>query len=288
MPADPVPVRWEVADDDDFSDLVCHGDIVADAHWAHSVHVDVTGLRPGRWYSYRFVVGDQVSPVGRTRTAPAAGHGRGALRYLFASCQNWQSGYWPLWAQAPDDEPDVVLHLGDYIYEGGISAGGVRRHNSGEIRDLAAYRNRYGLYKGDPGPAGRPRRLPVDRHVGRPRGREQLRRPGGAGPDRGARLRGPSGRRLPGLVGAHAGASAAARHRHPDPPPVRLGNPRPVPRRRHPPVPRSAGVRRQPRPHVPRPHGDPGAPCSGPSRSRGWPRDWPGPPPPGTSSPTRS
>ena len=44
----------------------------------------------------------------------------------------------------------MVLHLGDYIYEGGISASAVRRHNSGEIRDLAAYRNRYGLYKGDP------------------------------------------------------------------------------------------------------------------------------------------
>ncbi len=150
MPADPVPVRWEVAEDDDFGDLVAHGVAVAEARWAHSVHVNVDRLRPGRWYSYRFVVGDQVSPVGRTRTAPAAGRPCGSMRFLFASCQNWQSGYWPLWAHAPNDEPDVVLHLGDYIYEGGISASAVRRHNSGEIRDLAAYRNRYGLYKGDP------------------------------------------------------------------------------------------------------------------------------------------
>jgi len=150
MPADPVPVRWEVSEDETFDDLVRHGNAIAEARWAHSVHINVDRLRPGRWYFYRFVVGDQVSPVGRTRTAPRAGRPCGSLRFLFASCQNWQSGYWPLWAHAPSDEPDVVLHLGDYIYEGGISASGVRRHNSAEIRDLAAYRNRYGLYKGDP------------------------------------------------------------------------------------------------------------------------------------------
>jgi alkaline phosphatase D len=150
MPADPVPVRWEVSEDEDFRKVVRDGLAVAEARWAHSVHVDADRLKPNRWYFYRFIVGDQVSPVGRTRTAPRAGRPVDSLRFLFASCQNWQSGYWPLWAHAPNDEPDVVLHLGDYIYEGGISASGVRRHNSGEIRDLAAYRNRYGLYKGDP------------------------------------------------------------------------------------------------------------------------------------------
>jgi alkaline phosphatase D len=150
MPADPVPVRWQVSEDENFGKIVRHGVAIAEARWAHSVHVDADRLKPGRWYHYRFIVGDQVSPVGRTRTAPRAGRPSDSVRFLLASCQNWQSGYWPLWAHAPSDEPDVVLHLGDYIYEGGISASGVRRHNSAEIRDLAAYRNRYGLYKGDP------------------------------------------------------------------------------------------------------------------------------------------
>jgi alkaline phosphatase D len=150
MPDVDVPVRWEVSTDEHFRGNVKRGDTVASPRWAHSVHVDVTGLRPGAWYWYRFIVGDQVSPVGRTRTAPAPGHRRDRLRFLFASCQNWQAGHWPLWAHAPADDPDVVLHLGDYIYEGGISSSGVRRHNSTEVRDLAAYRNRYGLYKGDP------------------------------------------------------------------------------------------------------------------------------------------
>jgi alkaline phosphatase D len=150
MPDVDVPVRWEVSSDEHFRRQVRRGRTVASPRWAHSVHVDVTGLRPGAWYWYRFIVGDQVSPVGRTRTAPARGHRRDRLRFLFASCQNWQQGHWPLWAHAPADDPDLVLHLGDYIYEGGISSSGVRRHNSTEIRDLAAYRDRYGLYKGDP------------------------------------------------------------------------------------------------------------------------------------------
>jgi alkaline phosphatase D len=150
MPAVDIPVRWELSSDERFRRHVRRGKVVASPRWAHSVHVDVEGLRPGSWYWYRFIVGDQVSPVGRTRTAPASGHRRDRLRFLFGSCQNWQSGFWPLWAHAPSDDPDVVLHLGDYIYEGGASANAVRRHNSGEIRTLVDYRNRYGLYKGDP------------------------------------------------------------------------------------------------------------------------------------------
>jgi alkaline phosphatase D len=150
MPEVDVPVRWEIATDEAFGDVVRWGDTVASPQWAHSVHVDVARLRPDEWYFYRFIVGDQVSPVGRTRTAPRRDSESSRLRFLLASCQNWQQGFWPLWAHAPADDPDVVVHLGDYIYEGGISASAIRQHNSGEVRDLVAYRNRYGLYKGDP------------------------------------------------------------------------------------------------------------------------------------------
>jgi alkaline phosphatase D len=152
MPAVDVPVRWEVAEDEGFRRGVKRGTAVAEARFAHSVHVDADRLAPGHWYFYRFMVGDQVSPVGRTRTAPARGHKADRLRFLFASCQNWQSGFWPLWAHAPADDPDVVLHLGDYIYEGGAGTGPsiVRPHNGPEIITLDDYRNRYGLYKGDP------------------------------------------------------------------------------------------------------------------------------------------
>jgi alkaline phosphatase D len=150
MPDVDIAVRWEVASDEAFTDIVRWGDVAARPADAHSVHVDVDGLRPGRWYFYRFIVGDEVSPVGRTRTAPRKKDEAATARFLVASCQNWQAGYWPLWEHAQDEDLDLVLHLGDYIYEGGASATALRQHNSGEIRDLAAYRDRYGLYKGDP------------------------------------------------------------------------------------------------------------------------------------------
>jgi alkaline phosphatase D len=152
MPAVDVPVRWEVATDDLFGHRVARGDAVAEARFGHAVHVDAGRLKPDTWYYYRFIVGDQVSPVGRTRTAPLRGRRPDRLRFLFGSCQNWQSGYWPLWAHAPAEDPDVVLHLGDYIYEGpaGTGPNTVRPHNGGETVTLDDYRNRYGLYRGDP------------------------------------------------------------------------------------------------------------------------------------------
>ena len=149
MPAIDVPVRWEVASDAHFRRVVRAGTITASPAWAHSVHVDVRHLQADAWYHYRFRVGDQVSPVGRTRTAPGRGRGD-RLRFLFASCQNWQDGFWPTWAFAPQEDPDLVVHLGDYIYEGGANPSAARQHNSAEIMTLDAYRNRYGLYKGDP------------------------------------------------------------------------------------------------------------------------------------------
>ena len=149
MPAVDVSVHWEVAEDERFRKVVRHGTASAKPAWGHSVHVTVDGLRRDRWYWYRFLSEGQVSPVGRARTAPARQRGD-ALRFLFASCQNWQAGFFTAWAHAPAEEPDLVVHLGDYIYEGGISTSAPRRNNSPEIFTLADYRNRYALYKGDP------------------------------------------------------------------------------------------------------------------------------------------
>ncbi|HEY8546868.1 MAG TPA: alkaline phosphatase D family protein [Acidimicrobiales bacterium] len=149
MPPGDVTVQWEVADDARFRRIVKKGRATARAQWAHSVHVTVEGLKAGRWYHYRFVCDDQVSPVGRTRTAPRR-NATEDLRFLFASCQNWQGGFYTAWAHAPAEEPDLVVHLGDYIYEGGISGSAPRQHNSSEVVSLTDYRNRYALYKSDP------------------------------------------------------------------------------------------------------------------------------------------
>lgn len=148
MPRADVPVRWEVAADPRFRRPVRRGRAIARARDAHSVHVDVRGLAPGRPYWYRFRVGRHVSPTGRTRTAPPPGRDV-PVRFAFASCQSWPSGYYNAYAGMAAEDLDVVLYLGDYIYEGG-PGGPVRQHNSPEVTDLAGYRTRYALYRTDP------------------------------------------------------------------------------------------------------------------------------------------
>src|SRR5690606_20818139 len=98
MPQQRVAVRWEVARDDSFSVIVRSGSTVATPELGHSVHVDVRGLEPGRHYWYRFMSGDDVSPVGRTMTAPPANSSPEQLRFAFASCQNYQAGLYTAWA----------------------------------------------------------------------------------------------------------------------------------------------------------------------------------------------
>lgn len=152
MPARTVPVEWEVASDARFRDVVRRGHTVARPALGHSVHVDVRGLRPGRTYWFRFRAGGRISPTGRTRTAPApTAAGTGGLRVALASCQNWQQGYFTPYADMLAQDPDVVLFVGDYIYESAPSATAVRRHEgSGEPYSLTQYRNRYAQYRSDP------------------------------------------------------------------------------------------------------------------------------------------
>ncbi|MEU9557460.1 alkaline phosphatase D family protein [Streptomyces fumanus] len=151
MPDRPVRVEWQLAEDARFRKIARHGTAQARPEYGHSVHVDVRGLRPGRTYWYRFRVGGQLSPTGRTRTAPARDSSGGSLRVALASCQNWQHGYFTPYADMLDQDPDVVLFVGDYIYESTPSATAVRRHEgTGEPYSLAQYRNRYAQYRSDP------------------------------------------------------------------------------------------------------------------------------------------
>ena len=69
MPAEPVRTRWEVATDEAFTNIVRQGTALALPQLGHSVHVEVTGLKPHHWYFYRFHAGNETSPIGRTRTA---------------------------------------------------------------------------------------------------------------------------------------------------------------------------------------------------------------------------
>ena len=150
MPQQNVPVQWQIALDESMKKVVRRGTVLATPELAHSVHVDVRGLKPSYWYWYQFKVGNEVSPIGRTRTAPALGDRIAQLNFAFASCQDWQNGYFPAYRGMAQENLDLVVHLGDYIYEYGPQPGGPRQHNSLEIVTLADYRQRYALYKTDP------------------------------------------------------------------------------------------------------------------------------------------
>ncbi len=143
-------VQWEVSESPAFAALVAAGTAVADPDRDGCVKVLAEGLRPGTTHWYRFRVGDRTSPVGRTRTPAAPGSSPGSVRLAAASCQNYQSGYFSAWADVAATELDAVVHLGDYIYEGGSSRGGVRTDPVGEALDLATYRAKYRLYRSDP------------------------------------------------------------------------------------------------------------------------------------------
>jgi alkaline phosphatase D len=116
--------------------VVASGTALARPESAHAVHVDVAGLRPGRTYWYRFSVDDGSSPIGRTRTAPVAGANNASLDFAFVSCQHYENGHYTAYQHLAEEDLELVLHLGDYIYEGGPSNDRVRRHNGPEIKHL--------------------------------------------------------------------------------------------------------------------------------------------------------
>ena len=142
-------VTWEVADDDRFTRIVRTGVYGAVPELGYSVHVEVDGLMPDRWYFYRFRLGNVASPTGRLRTTPLAG-ALTPLRFAFASCQHYETGLFTAYDHMAREELDLVAHLGDYIYEYAGVGGRVRKHEGFECRSLEEYRRRYAQYKLDP------------------------------------------------------------------------------------------------------------------------------------------
>ncbi|MDI9334502.1 MAG: alkaline phosphatase D family protein [Cytophagales bacterium] len=158
----PMNVTWQIAHDEQFERMALQGTATALPQLGYAVHAELRGLQADRWYFYRFIVGSgasaQISAVGRTRTAPEPRAKRDKLRFAFASCQNWEVGHYAAYRQMAADNPDLVVFLGDYIYEGrgfGTSARRppesiVRPHSLQAAITLADYRDRYALYKSDP------------------------------------------------------------------------------------------------------------------------------------------
>ncbi|WP_395708120.1 alkaline phosphatase D family protein [Reyranella sp.] len=150
MPDQPVAVDWQIAEDDRFTRLAAQGTEQAVPALGHAVHVEAKGLRPGRPYWYRFRAGSALSPIGRTMTAPAAGSSPARFRFAFASCQQYEQGYFAAYRDMAARDLDLVVHLGDYIYEKSWGSRLVRHHEVGIPTSLSEFRDRYALYKLDP------------------------------------------------------------------------------------------------------------------------------------------
>lgn len=150
MTPEGVEVSYEVAEDPAFAKPVAAGVANAYPEHGHSVRVDVSGLAPGRWYHYRFRAGHEVSPVGRTRTAEAPGTAVASLRFALGSCQHYEQGYFSAHRHLADEGLDLMLFLGDYIYEATWGDNLVRRTVGGETVTLGDYRVRHAQYKCDP------------------------------------------------------------------------------------------------------------------------------------------
>ncbi|MBA2388725.1 MAG: alkaline phosphatase D family protein [Geodermatophilaceae bacterium] len=156
----PLLVVWQVARDRAFDQIVAQGITKTSPASDHTVRIDVTGLTPYSGYYYRFRARGQISPVGRTRTAPDVAGEVHALRLALVSCSNYTGGYFTTYrAIARRTDLDFVLHVGDYIYEYG---NGEDRYGPPtligerdaeppvETIDLEGYRLRHALHKADP------------------------------------------------------------------------------------------------------------------------------------------
>ncbi|MDQ3895693.1 MAG: alkaline phosphatase D family protein, partial [Actinomycetota bacterium] len=149
-----VAVDWWASPTPHASDAVAAGTAEACPAGDFTVHVDVGGLEPATTYWYGFRVGAETSPVGRTRTAPAPGRPLDHLRVGLTACANWPCGFFNAYANLAARELDLVVHVGDYIYENDRVSGSrraVRAHRPrGVAVTLEDYRTRYAQYRTDP------------------------------------------------------------------------------------------------------------------------------------------
>lgn len=148
----PVKVRWFVYADGGTGAPLAQGDIETSPLSAHSVHVEVSGLMPDRFYTYHFEALGARSQMGRARTLPLPTAKATRLKLVYASCSHYEKGWFSAYRHMADEDPDYSVFLGDYIYEYSYKKadGLVRRHEQlGDVRTLAQFRRRYALYHMD-------------------------------------------------------------------------------------------------------------------------------------------
>jgi len=145
-----IPVQWELSLDPDMSRVIRRGEATATPTFAHSVHVELDGLEPDREYWYRFSVSSHSSPTGRTKTLPQRNSHPDSVRFITASCQNYTHGYFVAYEHMIRDNPDFIIHLGDYFYDTSFGVNDFRHHETEKAPvTVADFRRRHALYKTD-------------------------------------------------------------------------------------------------------------------------------------------
>ncbi|AZM37879.1 alkaline phosphatase [Acinetobacter baumannii] len=149
-------VTWEIALDQQFKQIIKTDKVTTAAAQDFTVKVDAIGLKPNQSYFYRFVFGDKISPVGQTKTLPTS---TSKVSFAVCSCSNYPAGYFYVYREMAKQNVDVVIHLGDYIYEYGADGYATEEavklgrtlaaDNNKEIIKLDDYRKRYALYRKD-------------------------------------------------------------------------------------------------------------------------------------------
>ncbi|NJB37863.1 alkaline phosphatase D family protein [Croceivirga sp. JEA036] len=157
-----IAVKWQVATDEQFKTVVKEGIQYATEENDFTIVEDVTSLTPNGRYYYRFIQEDlgEISPVGETITLPMPGSAVDSLKLAVCSCSNYPAGLFNVYDAMAKSDVDIILHLGDYIYEYEVGGYGTnantaslgREHDpQNEILTLEDYRLRYRQYRTDEG-----------------------------------------------------------------------------------------------------------------------------------------
>ena len=149
-------VIWDISLDQNFTQIINTGKVQTSLAQDFTVKVDANKLRSNQKYFYRFRFGNVISAIGQTKTLPET---TSSVQFAVCSCSNYPAGYFHVYREMAKQEVDVVIHLGDYIYEYGQDGYATEdakklgrllaSDNNKEIIKLDDYRKRYALYRGD-------------------------------------------------------------------------------------------------------------------------------------------
>jgi len=156
----PIKIQWQISQYPNFKQVVCQGEAITSKERDYCVKVDAILPKeevPGTTYYYRFLAGNEISTIGRTHTLPSQNLNKVKLAVM--SCSKYTAGFFNVYREiANSDDIDLVLHLGDYIYELGMGVFGDEDAEAlnrvvkpkYELNSLKDYRQRYAQHKSDP------------------------------------------------------------------------------------------------------------------------------------------